>query len=89
MEFMESIGEEIVDGHLTLLEAILIKAIVMYCIIHGTEVSPDNVINFYTKSYNLAQECTSVQFPLFARDLSVEIALVLFLTVTVNLSVCV
>ena len=42
----------------------------MYCVIHGIEVLPDNVYNFYTKSYDLAQECTSVQFPLLARDLN-------------------
>ena len=38
----------------------------MYCVVHGI----DNIYNFYTKSYNLAQECTSVQFPLLARDLN-------------------
>ena len=60
---MKEVGETSVDGYLTLLEVLLIKVIVIYYIIKGIETSPD-VFHMYSIAYNIATDCTLVQFPL-------------------------
>ena len=70
-EVMSEIGEQSVIGHLTLLEILLLKSIVIYCIIQGIESSPENVYHMYARSCDLTSECTSIQFPLYPRDINV------------------
>lgn len=67
LDFMKEAGEINVDGYLTLLEVLLIKVIITSCIIKGIEASEDNVFHMFTIVCGIANECTSVQFPLFAR----------------------
>ena len=67
---MSELGESSVVGQLSLLEVWLLKSIVMYCIIQGIETSPENVYHMYA-SCDLASKCTSIQFPLYPRDINV------------------
>ena len=68
-DVLKESGEPITDGHLTKLEVLLLKTIVIYFIIHGLEISPSRVLLAYKNIYTLSQTCESVQFPLFNRNI--------------------
>ena len=67
---MSQLGEQPVIGHLSLLEILLLKAIVTYCVFHGIETTPDNVHHMYSQSCDLANQCTAVQFPIYPRSIN-------------------
>ena len=82
---MAQLGEPSIVGQLSLLEVLLLKSIVIYCIIQGIETSPENVYHMYSQSYNLASKCTSIQFPLYPRDINVVKRFLSKLLITITL----
>lgn len=66
--FLNSKGEVIDKGRLTLLEDILLKGIIIYFIIHGLQITAASVCKVYQDIYRLCQLCDSVNFPLFERN---------------------
>lgn len=68
-QLMEEIGEQSVLGRLSMLEILLLKCIVVYCIVHGIDCSPQNVHHIYCQSFHLACECESIEFPLHPREI--------------------
>ena len=46
-DFMKSKSEVINKGHLSLLETLLLKGIVIYLIVHGLSITPNNVLNMF------------------------------------------
>ena len=68
---MEEIGEQSVLGRLSMLEILLLTCIVVYCIVHGIDCSPQNVHHIYCQSY-LACECESIEFLLHPREIDVR-----------------
>ena len=68
-EFMKETGELTTDGHLTTLEILLLKSIIIYFILHDFEVSVPNVYHVYHQVRNVCHQCDSVNFPLFERSI--------------------
>lgn len=66
--FLKSKGEDNNAGHLTLLENLLFKSIVIYFILNGLHISPSSVFAVYTDIYCICQLCHCVKFPLFKRS---------------------
>ena len=65
--FIERAGESSNDGQLTLLEVLLLKSIIVYFLIHGLDISPDNILHAYKKIYTISLQCESFEFPIFNR----------------------
>ena len=61
-------GELSNTGHFTTLEALLLKSIVVYFIVHGFEVSVPNFLYVYHKIHSVSLKCDSIDFPLFVRN---------------------
>lgn len=68
-EFMLDKGELNTDGHLTTLEILLLKSIVIYFILHGFDVSVQNIFYVYKQIYSVSLQCELVEFPLFERNI--------------------
>ena len=68
-EFMIQAGESSNDGHLTTLESLLLKSIIVYFILHGFEVSVTNTFYVYKLIYNVSRQCDSINFPLLDRNI--------------------
>lgn len=62
-------GELNTDGHLTTLEILLLKSIVIYFILHGFDVSVQNIFYVYKQIYSVSLQCELVEFPLFERNI--------------------
>ena len=68
-EFMLDKGELNTDGHLTTLEILLLKSIVIYFILHGFDVSAQNIFYVYKQIYSVSLQCELVEFPHFERNI--------------------
>ena len=64
-DLLQQMGEESVIGRLSLLEIMLLKAIVIYYLTLGVDVSPENVHGIYMHIYTLSLKCPSIEFPLY------------------------
>lgn len=91
-DFMQEKSEKLCVGSLTDFESLLLKEIIIHCIIYGIEISPNNVFTIYTNIFHLAQHCSSIEFPLFRRNMDVVKKvlknLAIAITVMVSLFVC-
>ncbi len=62
--FMQKVGETSLQGHLTLLEVMVLKAIIMHFIVHGFAITIDNLITAYKQTVQVAHLAELVEFPL-------------------------
>ena len=67
-DFMKSKSEVINKGHLSLLETLLLKGIVIYLIVHGLSITPNNVLNMFQIMQHICKQCNHINFPLFERS---------------------
>ena len=62
--FMKKVGETSRQGHLTLLEVMVLKALIVYFIVHGFTITTDNLLCCYEHVVRVAQLTEVVDFPL-------------------------
>ena len=65
---MKDMDQQSVTGKLTVLEVLLIKSIVIYCIFQGIRISPEIIYQVYIKTFELVCNSQSIKFPLYARN---------------------
>ncbi len=68
-DFLLEVGEPSTDGHLTTLEVVLLKTIIIYFILHGFQVSAKNVFSAYKQVFKVTQHIDLLTFPLLYRNL--------------------
>lgn len=61
---MKSVGESILQGGLTMFERIVLNTMISYFILHGFEVTEDNMLSVYNKVSSKAHSTEFVEFPL-------------------------
>ena len=61
---MKDMDQQSVTGKLTVLEVLLIKSIVIYCIFQG--IDPEIIYQVYIKIFQLVCNSQSIEFPLYA-----------------------
>ena len=71
VDFMSNKSEDINKGHLTLLENLLLKGIVIYLIVHGLQVMSKTVLKIFQIIHDICIHCESVDFPILERSESV------------------
>ena len=67
-EFMADTGQTTTDGNLTSFEILLLKSIVIHFILHGLELSVENIFNVYKRIFCISVGYDSVVFPIFERS---------------------
>ena len=65
--FMRKAGESILQGHLTLLEVMVLKALTVF-IVHGLTITADNLLSAYKQVLMVAKLCDIIEFPLSALE---------------------
>lgn len=67
---MAETNEKISFGNFSVLELLVLKCIIVFFILHGIDILPQNVFDSYNLIHKIATtHCISIQFPMFQRKL--------------------
>ena len=67
-DFLKVMNEEHTDGSLSKLERLLMFAILVHFMLHGCDITSENVHCAFLDIWEIASECTFIELPIFKRS---------------------